>query len=149
MASRTLASTSSTSRGTEKNSSTDMGQLPETEVDGDRDALARAAVRTHAVRQPAREHDEQAGLRRERLRFAERRPVGARKRQKRRVHDRRDAARILDLEFAAERSIGADAAVVDVVARGPQRAGVGMELVAVTLPIDVGPAVDSPGQLVP
>ena len=121
----------------------------EAEVDGDRDALARAAIRADAVRKPAREDDEHAGLRRQPLRLAEGRAVGPGKRQIRRVHDRRHAARVLDLELAAERSVGADAAVVDVIGRGPERAGMRVELVAVALPVDVGPGVDAPGDLVP
>jgi len=51
----------------------------------------------------------------------------------------------LDLELAAERGVGADVAIVDIVARGPKSAGMGVELVTVAVPVDVRPAVDPPG----
>src|SRR5262245_2684259 len=146
IASRAAASMSSTRSGTEKTSVIDtVTPLPaEAEVDRDGNALERASIRAYAVREPAREHDEHAGLRRKPLRLAERRAVGAGERQERRVHDGRDAARVLDLELAAERSIGADAAVVDIVGRRPERARVRVELIAVALAVHVGPAVDAP-----
>ena len=143
---------SSTSSGTEKKRLDGHRRCrypPQAEVDGDRDALARAAIGAHAVRQPAREDDEHAGLRREPLCLAERGAVRSGKRQGRRVHDRSHAARVLDLELAAERRIGADAAVVDIVRGRPECAGMRVELVAVAVAVDVGPRVDPPAEVVP
>ncbi len=81
------------------------------EVDRDRDALARAAIRAYAVRQPAREHDEHAGaaaasalrLRRARRRRApETSGYGA-------YITGATPLRVADLELAAERRrVGAD-----------------------------------------
>src|SRR5688572_15251931 len=149
MMSRTAGSMSSTSSGTEKKGSIDTMALLQAEVDGNRDSLARAAIGADAVRQPARENDEHAGLRRKPLCLAQSRAVGAGERQVRCVHDRRHAARVLDLELAAERSVGADAAVIDVVGGRPERAGMCMELVAVAVPVDIRPAIDAPDELVP
>src|SRR6185295_7666726 len=152
IASRTAGSMSSTRSGTEKKKLTDTyAPLPaaKAEVDGDRDSLACAAIRAHPVRKPAREHDAHARPRREPLCLAEGHAVRAGERQIRRVHDRGHTARILDLELAAERRIGANAAVIDIISSGPERAGMGVELVAMAKPVDVGPAVDPPGELVP
>src|SRR5262249_35123500 len=126
---------SSTSSGTAKKKFTDTGApLPaaEAEVDRDRDPLASAAIRAHAVRKPAREDDAHAGAGREPLGLAERLAVRTRDRQIRRIHDRGDTARIQDLELAAERGIAANAAVIDVVGGGPERAG--MRVGLVTMP---------------
>src|SRR5262245_12371316 len=113
---------SSTRSGTAKKKLTGpKAPLPaaEAEVDCDRDPLARAAIRAHAVRKPAREDDAHAGPRREPLCLAERRAVRTREREIGRVHDRCHTPRIRNLEFTAERGIRAGAAVVDVVRGGP------------------------------
>src|SRR6185503_16261122 len=152
IASRTAGSMSSTRRGTAKKRLIDTTRplaAGQAEVDGDRDALARAAIGTDAVREPAREDDAHAGSRRKALRLAEGRSVRAGKRQVRRVHDRCHATRILYLELTAERAVGADSAVVDIIRGGPQGAGMRVELVAVPLAVDVRPRVDAPSDLVP
>src|SRR5688500_17744339 len=100
IAARAAASMSSTRSGTANTRLIDtVKPLPaQAEVDRDRDALARAAIRPNAVREPARENDEHAGPGREPVRLAERRAVGTRERQVRRIHDGGHAARVLDLE---------------------------------------------------
>jgi hypothetical protein len=83
------------------------------------------------------------------VRLAERGAVFAGKRQVRHIHHRCNAARILNLELAAERWVGVAAAIVDAVSRGPEGAGISVELIAVPFAIDRRAAADSPSDLMP